>query len=394
MNRSSHTMAGVMAALLLFTGCNAQPTVAHGSKTSRTPWAPNLSAVSDMHLNLNSTPVSPDLQGPGPFEIPLATVQGRTVAAKVLDWLRQAKPLPMTPIIMPSLGEHALSIGLRTGRSVFVQQYFVRDGAGNFHASPTIVVISTLITASKSSRYRDPALARWLNSGWRIDLAKLAPEWTCSSRRPPSPYQNEIRGAFPNGSPWVFAAGGVRGCVVLYIGRGSRWNRSIVSRHVLAGTQVSVAQAQFIDRLHAFVLVEASPGTGMLPRLVLYRTQDGGATWRIIPPDLSAPFTTSDSTAQMRFSSPLDGWIVALNFAYNPVRVFVYHSKNGGSTWTQTSFTLPEHATTWGRLVAPPPTFQNPQDGTIVVVSQWGGLLIYDTTDGGKHWTFNPLGNG
>jgi photosystem II stability/assembly factor-like uncharacterized protein len=83
----------------------------------------------------------------------------------------------------------------------------------------------------------------------------------------------------------------------------------MISTRVLAGTQVFVAQAQFVDRSDGYVFAEGSPGVGMLPRPVLYRTQDGGATWRL----LSTDFPSSDSTVQMRFISRRDGWIVAVN---------------------------------------------------------------------------------
>ena len=83
-----------------------------------------------------------------------------------------------------------------------------------------------------------------------------------------------------------------------------------------------------------------------------------------------------------------------MNRAYEPLRVFAYHTKDGGASWTETDFSLPPYAATNGRLVALPPTFQNARDGTMQVVSQWAGLLIFTTTDGGQRWTFNPLGNG
>lgn len=387
----SRIVIAVASIAILLAGCSAQRQVSTSPPQSRIPWGPALSAVSNVQLNLNSTPVSPPLQGPGPLQINPTITRGRVVVSKLLGWLRQAKPLPQTPIPLPEFGDHMLSFALHNGKSVTVSQYFVSDGSGSYQASPTIVLISTPLAASNSGRYRDPALAQWLNAGWSVDLEKLAPHWTCANKRPPNPYLNEIRGA-ANGIPWVVAADGAQGCVVLYIGKGTGWQETQIAAHAFSSpwTGAYVEQVQFLDPMHGFVLISGTLYDGQIPR-TLYATEDGGVTWHSLPVDSEQPFPYSNTVVNMRFTSPSVGWLVALN---NSGRVYVYHTASGGETWTDTSFSLPANATSDPSLIALPPTFQNAQVGTIEVVSQWGGLLWFNTTDGGKHWTFDPLGNG
>jgi len=393
MNRSILVVTGVVAAALLLAGCSTQPTVAHTLHPSRAPGAPTLSAVSAMHLTLNSTPVSADLQGTGAFEISLTTAQGRAVAAKVLGWLRRAKPLRMTTIPLPSLGDHMLTISLRKGKTVSVAQYFAQDTAGSYHASPGVVLISTPPSAAKSSRYRDPGLARWLNAGWSADIEKLAPHWICKNKRPPSPYQNEARGVFQNGTQWIVAADSAQECAVLYTGKGATWKTTLIATHTFSSplSGAFVEQAQFLDPMHGFVLISGTPYHGQTPR-ILYATLDGGVTWHSLPVDSEQPFPYGSSMVNMRFTSSSVGWLVTLN-NYSG-RVYVYHTVSGGETWTETSFSLPAGTRLDPSRIALAPAFRNTQDGTIEVVSQWKGLLIFDTPDGGGHWIYNPLGNG
>lgn len=384
-------MVGVAALGLFLAGCGAQAKIVHSVPPSRVSWVPTLSAVAHVRLDLNSSPTDPTLQGPGPFEISSSTATSRTVVSKLLGWLRQAKPLPMTPIPLPSLGDHMLTVALRNGKTVSVAQYFVQDGSGNFQASPTVVLISTPLAASNSVRYRDPALAHWLNAGWSTDLEKLAPHWKCTNRRPPSPYENEIHGAFSNGTQWVVAADAAQGCAVLYTTKGKGWKATLIAMPVFSSPSsgARVEQVQFIDSVHGFVLISGSPHMGQVPR-VLFVTLDGGAYWHAMPVDAEQPFPRSDTTVIMRFTSFRVGWLVTRNKG----RVYVYHTTSGGETWTNTSFSLSARAASDPSLIALPPTFQNAEEGTIEVVSQWGGLLFFNTSDAGQHWIFDPLGNG
>jgi hypothetical protein len=382
----------IAAAALLLAGCNAH-TTGDSSPPPKASLAPSLSAVSNVQLNLNSTPVSPPIQGAGPFQIKPTSKESQAIVSKLLGWLRQAKPLPQTPVPLPSLGDSMLSFSLRSGKSVSVSQYFVQDASGVYEPSPSIVLVSAL-TPSKSGRYRDPALAKWLSFGWSADLQRLAPHWTCASTAPPSPYQNEISGTSQDGAPWKVAADDGHSCVVFYAKTAHGWRSSTIATDVLSGGGAYVEQVQFVDSMHGFVLIAGSPGAGQDPR-ALYATQDGGATWTRMPVD-NQPFPGSDTEVTMRFTSPTDGWLVTLNAFYTPTRVYVYHTTDGGATWTATYALVPvsSQSPPNGLRVALPPTFQNAQDGTIEVVSQWSGLLFFDTTDGGKHWSFYPLGNG
>jgi hypothetical protein len=359
-----HIPIAIAGVAILFAACTAQQQTYTSPPKSRVAWAPAVSAVSNVHLNLNSTPAPADFQGPGPFQISPTSALGRAIVSKLIGWLRQARALPMAPVPIPTMGDHALSFALRDGNSVSVTQYFVPDGSANYHASPTVVLISTPLAPSNSGRYRDPNLAKWLNAGWSADLEQLAPHWTCGNKRPPSPYQNEIRGEFHSGAHWIVAADRAQGCAVLYIGKDEAWKTALIATHVFSNpwSGATVEQVQFLDDLHGLVLIRGSPYAGLIPR-VLFITENGGATWHAMPDDSEQPFPYSPTSVSMHFSSPATGWLVTLDD--DSGMAHVYHTISGGETWTETSFSLPAGTKTDPSRIALAPAFWDAQDGSI-----------------------------
>lgn len=385
------TMAVVACAAILLAGCGAPGHAGHGEPTAVHTWVPVARVVTQADLNLGWGLGQPRLQGPGPIRIAPTTANGRAVISKLLGWLRVADSLPESPSPTPGFGDHVLTFSLPRGRSLTVSQDYLPDGSGGYRASPSVVLVSAL-DAANSGRYRSPALAGWLSAEWSHDAELMSAGWTCAQRTPPNGGQNVIGGTFGNGAQWIVAADAAHSCVVLYTGNGSGWKRSTVATHVLSHGGATVEQVQFLDPFYGFVLVGGSPGAGQVSR-VLYATRDGGLTWRSLP-DAEQPFPSSDTDVNMRFTSPSDGWLVTVTDFHDPGRVFVYRTTDGGEIWTQTAFGLPADARSADYPAASPPLFQNALDGTIRVLSPWRGVLFFTTTDGGKHWTYDALGNG
>lgn len=277
-----------------------------------------------------------------------------------------------------------LTLSLRDGKSVSVGQYYVPDALGNYKLSQSVVAIG-------ARRYRDPALASWLTSGWVSDAASFDVHWTCTSKIPPDGHLNEVSGNRPNGDIWLVASDPARGCVTFYTGHAGRWRSSTVATSLPDGALVE--QVQFVAPLDGYILVAGYPGAGQAPH-VLFATHDGGMTWKALHTDSDQPFPQNNTLVNMRFTSPTNGWLVTLMNSLSPSRVFVYHTTDGGRTWTESSFPMPSDVQASGCLLATAPVFQSALDGSIQVLSQWNGILYFSTTDGGQHWSFDPLGNG
>lgn len=378
-------MAVIGLVAMVASGCGTLAHVSHPKPTVNS-WVPELRDVIRADLTLNVGSDSDAFQSQDPLEIDPATATGRAVVSKLVGWLQEARSVARSPIPVPVFGEHALTLFLKGGKRITILPYYTSSRSG-FHISPIDVAIG-------AQRYKDPALATWLNARWRADADRLDAGWTCADASPPQGHMNEISGAFDHGRRWVVAGDSGAGCAVLYTGGNSQWRSSLVAMHVLSGHVAHVEQVQFPDAMHGFVLMVGSPGAGMPPRSVLYATKDGGTTWSIVPADSHQPFPQGAAPVSMRFTSPADGWLVTLDRSYDPARVYVYHTADGGETWTDTYASLPASAMSSDFQLATAPVFQSELDGTIQVLSQWGGILFFTTADGGQHWTFNPGGNG
>lgn len=358
------------------------------SKATTKGWVPALADVKQVTLTLGADPLL-NLQTTGPIHIYPASPKGKALIKKLLHLLAGGKEVPMSPVGGPAFGAPVLTFDLRDGNTLDVSQSFATQ-----EASPSVLDESLAVPRVRSPerKYEDPALARWLVYGWSQDTQAIAEGWACTSKRPPNGHPNQISGTLPGGQAWLFVGSSQGGCVTFYTRNDGAWTSSIVTEDGPMGA--AVERAQFVDATHGFVLVGGNPGAGQLPR-VLYETSDGGATWHALPN--SAPFPMSDTNVQMRFMSPTDGWMTTVSQVYSPTRVYVYHTTNGGQSWTGTYFTLPpaldQYASdyTVATLYYAAPGKLN---DTIAVFGQWTGIAWFDTSDDGLNWKYDPLGNG
>ena len=190
------------------------------------------------------------------------------------------------------------------------------------------------------------------------------------------------RGYFPNGSrAWVLSGN------VLYrtTDGGRTWNQNEVP--------FSGGFIQFINDANGFVL--SGEPSGMHKHAVdLYQTTDGGATWTlkytnnplVSGAGTSLPFGGNKSG--MSFRDTLRGWVSGetptTGFAY------LYKTVDGGVTWAPQALTLPAgYANAF--ISASTPTFFNANDGVLPVWMTLDvgkrDLFIYITRNGGSTWT-------
>lgn len=402
-----------VAGLVLTVGCAFGSTHTSGSlkrpssKATMKGWVPSLADVKRITLTLGGDPLL-DLQATtGPIQIYPTSPKGKALIEHLLRLLAQAKKIPSSTANGPAgVGEsHALLFELKNGKSLAISQSYESTG----EVSPTAVDASFEIHGPPNSTfgggtYEDPALAQWLGDEWSKDTQALAKGWTCASGRPPDGiYANQISGFFTreyadqiNGNltgsqPWEFVASSQSRCVTLYTRKNGAWASSVVTEHGPLGA--AVEQAQFVDATHGLVLVGGPPGTGTVPRR-LYATSDGGVTWHALP--ASGPFPMSDTSVQMRFTSPEDGWLTTVNNSYSPARVYVYRTTNGGQSWTAAYFTLSSVVTLNGHFHYKFATLDsaNGLTGTIAVFGPSTGIAWFDSTDGGVRWKYDQNANG
>lgn len=395
-------VATLVTVLALIAGCGfgpSHPAASHQSPKKPSPgattkgWIPALADVRQLTLTLGGNPPLAFYVA-GPLQIYPTSQKGDALIEKLLHLLSKGKATPLAPEATGGpVDAHGLIFYLKDGRTLYFSQSY-----GQTHEASLSVVDAILETQGppsprfKSVQYEDPALAQWLAEGWYRDTQAISSGWTCASKEPPMGHPNQITGTLPSGQAWTFVASSQAGCVTFYARKNGTWTSSLVTDYAPSGA--TVQQAQFVDDAHGFVLVGGSPGAGQLPR-VLYETSDGGDTWSALPN--IRPFPMSDTDVQMRFTSPTDGWLTTLNGFYSPERVYVYHSTNGGQSWTDTYFTLPPAVQQDGSdyTVALLYYFTpGKPNGTIVVFGPWTGDVWFITSDGGLHWQYDPLGNG
>jgi photosystem II stability/assembly factor-like uncharacterized protein len=126
---------------------------------------------------------------------------------------------------------------------------------------------------------------------------------------------------------------------------------------------------EFIDADHGWLLETDGP---------LWRTADGGRTWR----KTALPAGRTGMSAAMSFVSPSTGFLLlSANSAKSPEPWVVYRTNDGGASLQRAgTATLPDQPPMSGP--EPMMAFSDPLDG---IVAGWQAVLR--TQDGGAHWS-------
>jgi photosystem II stability/assembly factor-like uncharacterized protein len=138
---------------------------------------------------------------------------------------------------------------------------------------------------------------------------------------------------------------------------------------------------EFIDSMHGWVLV---PNPQDFLSGVLFRTADGGANWRESP----VPF----GGGAIRFLDGRNGWMMAsLGAGAGSMAVAVYQTNDAGATWTRTYVNDPNEADADDSLPLgglkngiTPVDLQQAWIGGVIY--EPGRIYLYKTTDGGRTW--------
>ena len=163
----------------------------------------------------------------------------------------------------------------------------------------------------------------------------------------------------------------------------------------LPDQSIGVGQIFFLNAQAGWILVGKGAAAGSEAVDVLH-TSDGGATWKII--SASDYNTANNPTAipfggdksGLSFVSTTTGWITGFTAADNFAWLYVTH--DGGVTWQHQAIPLPANAS---QVSTFPPVFFNATSGLLpaIIPSLAGQTVnIYVTHDGGASWnTTSPV---
>lgn len=156
---------------------------------------------------------------------------------------------------------------------------------------------------------------------------------------------------------------------------GKTWDSHILTSPdiVYADSANEPAYIDFLDSLNGWVVMKIATGINF-SRGDLYRTSDGGVTWK----KLNIPIGDA-----VHFSSSSDGWTVG-----GPGNNQIFVSHDGGENWSPESILLPPPAK---QAMYDLPVFQDTQHGTLPVTFEdetlnGSGVGVYTTADAGKFW--------
>lgn len=131
----------------------------------------------------------------------------------------------------------------------------------------------------------------------------------------------------------------------------------------------------FVDASHGWVDFSLESSVAV-DRGLLFSTDDGGATWRLVP---KAPVIA----AAVRFVTLRDGWM-----AGGPSGGDLYATHDTGKTWERVVLRSPLRVGRRAFSGYGLPTFRDPNHGAEVVSDPWGKwLTLFITGNGGRTWT-------
>jgi photosystem II stability/assembly factor-like uncharacterized protein len=200
---------------------------------------------------------------------------------------------------------------------------------------------------------------------------------------------NGAYGLFPGLRPeesWLIVNTRANGTLLLRTSDGGgTWSKSSLPLDTQSGCSLFL-----LDDHHAWVMAHHA-GMGH-DYVTLLSTQDGGSTWEILPPaDPGSPVPSSLPSPGGKsgpvFLDTHHGWIGSGPSTKG--QGHLYATNDGGKSWHEQALALPATTAAAGVKVSAP-RFFSPTVGVIDV--EWygndgtGGLIIFQTADGGATW--------
>lgn len=168
---------------------------------------------------------------------------------------------------------------------------------------------------------------------------------------------------------------------------GTHW-----SRHPISTRTGSIDYADFLGPRVGWVATGMAPGGGN-ETMTLLETADGGKTWKTVAAARAKPtaIPLDGIKSGIRFVTPSTGWVSGGSVTLG--KLWLYRTQDGGKSWKPDTIPLPPVDA--GRLIwTDPPRFFNPHSGVLAVHANGtaGPTIFAFTTDGGGTWKFtNPV---
>jgi photosystem II stability/assembly factor-like uncharacterized protein len=150
------------------------------------------------------------------------------------------------------------------------------------------------------------------------------------------------------------------------------------------------------DAQRGWMTLTAGPGAGSEP-LAIYQTNDSGITWQLVSASLNNSESATPNSlpascikSGIRFRDDQEGWATG---SCPGSQVFLYHTTNGGKTWTHVALPIPqgypENLFTNCQCNLMPVEFVTPQDGflPVTIFEAQTASYLYVTHNGGETWT-------
>ncbi len=197
------------------------------------------------------------------------------------------------------------------------------------------------------------------------------------------PYNGAIAATGPDDA-WLAVATDRRTWVYRTTDGGATWRRARIS---LTGQP----QVSFLSGSTGYLLLHLGAAAGS-EGVALLRTRDGGAHWRVVAngspqAKWTPPLIFAGDKSGFAFRDPTHGWLTG-EWAANSILLDA--TSDGGRTWRRQPLPVPAGLSAQGGAAqSMPPSFFGPSGGVLPVRFGNPGLptVFYQTTDGGVTWT-------
>jgi photosystem II stability/assembly factor-like uncharacterized protein len=170
---------------------------------------------------------------------------------------------------------------------------------------------------------------------------------------------------------------------------GKSWKKVTPLELPLTG---KTAVAFFLDATRAWVTYATQPGGAAPTQFTVWRTTDGGATWQATNTGLSGLTMEFFTPSQVAFFDANNGWLVTLLGAgMNHTYFAIYKTSDGGATWK--AVVTPDKANAPMACSKSGAWFRDANHGYLAGSCNGvqKGLYLYATSDGGVTWTLVNL---
>ncbi len=206
----------------------------------------------------------------------------------------------------------------------------------------------------------------------------------------------ELKGAFLDAQTAWIAAPGLDNITLFHTADGGRtWQTSdLVVSTVGQVYPIEITSFTFLNAQTGWLLRSTGMAAGQ-GFVELYQTQTGGASWRLVAeasPNASGGQTGSITTGGQKtgasFRDTANGWLTGYSAAN---AIYVYRTRDGGTTWSFQPLSVPGGYTAeGGSAQSYPPAFFDDKKGLMPIYlgkTRPGITLFFYMTTGGDSWS-------